>query len=89
MNGRRRSRLAAALALAAALQVTTAPLAAAGPRRPAGTLRHESFIESVWSRVAGLWEGITARWAADGAGADPLGKPSSQGDGGGGADPFG
>ncbi|HVF61807.1 MAG TPA: hypothetical protein VNJ70_18520 [Thermoanaerobaculia bacterium] len=75
MNRRRVSRLAAACTLAAALHLAASPLAAAAPRGPAAALRHESWIESVWSRVADAWRGFTAIWA--------------EGDGGGAIDPFG
>jgi len=73
MNGRRISRLAAACALAAVLHLAAPPLAAAAPRGPAAALRHESWIESVWSRVAGVWKGLTATWPDDGGGIDPFG----------------
>ncbi|MGH2626571.1 MAG: hypothetical protein ACRDHY_07980 [Anaerolineales bacterium] len=73
MNRRRVSRLAAALALAAALQLTALPLAAAGPPGPAAALRHESWIEAVWSRLAKAWEGLAATWADDGIVIDPHG----------------
>jgi hypothetical protein len=89
MNGRRVSRLAAACALAAALHLAAPALAAAAPRGPGAALRHESWIEAVWSRLADAWRGMTATWADDGAGADPWGTPKPQSDGGGGADPWG
>jgi ABC-type sugar transport system substrate-binding protein len=89
MNRRRASRFAAACALAAALHLAAPPLAAAAPRGPAAALRHESWIESVWSRVADAWKGITATWANDGGGISPWGTPNSQGDEGGGISPWG
>jgi len=76
MNRRSVSRLAVACTLAAALHLTALPLAAAGPRGPAAALRHESWIENVWSRLAGAWKEMTATWADDGddgIGLDPFG----------------
>ncbi|HVF62199.1 MAG TPA: hypothetical protein VNJ70_20500 [Thermoanaerobaculia bacterium] len=89
MNRRRVTRLAAACALAAALHLAAPAIAAAAPRGPAAALRHESWIESVWSRLADAWRGMTATWAEGGGGLDPFGTPKPQGDGGGGLDPFG
>ena len=89
MNGRRASRFAAACTLAAVLHLAAPPLAAAAPSRPAAALRHDSWIESVWSRVADAWKSITATWANGGGGIDPFGTPTPQSEGGGGIDPFG
>ena len=89
MNRRRASRLAAACALATALHLAAPPLAAAAPRGPAAALRHESWIESVWSRLADAWKGMMATWADDGGGVDPWGTPKPPGAGGIGADPWG
>ncbi|HEX5759953.1 MAG TPA: hypothetical protein VF121_12245 [Thermoanaerobaculia bacterium] len=73
MNGRNVSRLTAACALAAALHLAAPPLAAAGPPGRAGLARHGSWIESVGSWLAGRWQGLTAIWANEGGGLDPLG----------------
>ena len=73
MNGRRVSRLAAACTLAAALHLTALPAFAAGPRGRAAGLRHESWIENVWTRLADAWKGMTATWANDGIGLEPFG----------------
>ncbi len=91
MIGRSVPRTAAALALVAALHLA-APSPAAAWGGLAGSEQVGRWAGDVWERVAAVWErlgGVTAVWEREGAGMDPNGGQSPQGDGGLGMEPDG